>query len=586
MRLTRVAAAATSLLLLGSVTSIGSAGAASTGVGTSKTSTTVLNVALGDAGSILNVKVLTDEAQSTIDSAANATPLAFSKLTAASVSSSKVSALNLGVPAPPLEARQPGGSADVNSAAIDLADPAGLLGAGVAVPVALPTALSGTVSLAHLTASAAADSAKSSLANSLTNLGVAGGLLTASGVSETSASNAAAAAAETTREAKIDAVTVLDLGSLLEGLGIQLTDLTVSQVDALLAATQTAVSGLAANTTLADTLDAVQTEVNALAAQVAANTGSLLDAAGVQGIVDGLGLDGVIDTTAVNDVAGVTTTVADQYNALIDTLRAGLADLLANALTALDATPLLKLDGVDIGVTTKAADTVANSLANVTAKVGGVNVGGIALPGLDLLQAAGALNSAVSTINSKISGALDSVQATVGANVISLKDLVTVTALKPTTSVTTANGYNVASAGVTALSAKITPPAQLADLVAAISGQDAAGTSIGKTITAATTAGGLAGSLPAMSGAMLDLQSVLGAANTALAQGATVDAVQVLGTSQYKAAVAPGTTTGSLPRTGGDAARLAALGFLLVALGLGFGRWFELPVPAVIRRRR
>jgi hypothetical protein len=589
MRFTRVAAAATSLLMLGAVTSIGAAGAAPTGVGTSKVSTTVLNVALGDAGSVLDVKVLDDTAQSTIDSATNSVPLADSKLAAASITSSKVSALNLGVPAPPIEAKQPGGTADVSSAAIDLANPVGLLGTNVPVPAGLSQVVSGTVGLAHLTASAAATSAKSTMANSLANLGVAGNLLSASGVSETSAGNATSSEADSTREAKIDAVTVLDLSSLLQGLGIPITDLTVGQVDALLAATQTAVTGLAANTTLQDTLNSVQTEVNTLAADISNLSSTLFTAAGIQDIVNNLGLSDVISSTTVTSLAGITTTVADQYNAVISALRAGMATLLANALSALDAAPLLKLNGVDISVATKAADTAANSLATVTATIGGVSVGSVSLPGLNLLQAAAAINSAVATINSTIGGALDTVQTTVGAQVVSLKDLVSVAVLQPTTSVTSSNGYIVANAGITALTAKLTPPAQLADLVNAITAQGTAGTGIGQVLSNTVANGGLGAPPVTVDTSIVDLQTTLAAANAVLAQGAEVDAVQVLGNSQFKVVAAP-TTTGSggptLAATGANSARLAALGLLLIALGLGLARWLDMPVPAFVRRRR
>src|SRR5687767_1265496 len=82
MRFVRVAAAATSLLVIGAASSLGSAGAATTGVGTSTVSTSILHASLGDAGSLLDVRLLGDEAQSTLDSKTAAAPTAFSKLTA------------------------------------------------------------------------------------------------------------------------------------------------------------------------------------------------------------------------------------------------------------------------------------------------------------------------------------------------------------------------------------------------------------------------------------------------------------------------------------------------------------------------
>jgi hypothetical protein len=88
MRFVRVAAAATSLLVIGAATSLGSAGAAANGVGTSTVSTSVLHVALGTSGSLLDVRLLGDDAQSTRDAKTAAAPTAFSKLTALHAGSS------------------------------------------------------------------------------------------------------------------------------------------------------------------------------------------------------------------------------------------------------------------------------------------------------------------------------------------------------------------------------------------------------------------------------------------------------------------------------------------------------------------
>ncbi|HEV7887886.1 MAG TPA: LPXTG cell wall anchor domain-containing protein, partial [Acidimicrobiales bacterium] len=61
--------------------------------------------------------------------------------------------------------------------------------------------------------------------------------------------------------------------------------------------------------------------------------------------------------------------------------------------------------------------------------------------------------------------------------------------------------------------------------------------------------------------------------------GATVNAVEVLGSSEFKPSTSGTGTGGTLPKTGDDALRLGALGILLVALGLGLGVWFKMPLP-------
>lgn len=571
MRLTRVAAAATSLLLLGASTTIGSAGAASTGVGTSNTSTTVLDAALGNAGSLLDVQLLTDSAQSSIDSKTGAVPVAYSKLTAAQLSSQSVSAL--GFTTPGLEARQPGGAADVNNAAIDLSAPA-----GVALPAGFPTVLSGTIDPAHLTATVS-DGVKSSLTEALSKLSVAGGLLSANAVNNTSGTDSGTSAASSTRSATIDAVTVLDLGALLNGLGIPLPDLTIAQADGLISTLKTTVTGLDPAMTLQQTFDAVQSQITTLEAAITSATDLINGDA--TSIIDTTGLGGIIDTSTITTINGITTGVVDQTQAVIDALQAGLADLLGNALTALDAAPLLKLNGVDISVATKAADTVANSAATVTAKIGSISVGSVTIPGVDLLATADQINGTITTVTNTISGALNSVGVPVGSTLETLTGIVKIgKLLDPTHSVTSANGYTVANAGLTALSVTVTPPVDLSAIVSGVLAQVSGGTAISSLIT---TAGG---TVPTLDTAMTTFNGLLGTGVTALGAGATVKAVQVLGNSEFKVVAAPTSTGGTLPLTGSNALRLAALGVLLVALGLGLGRWLDMPMPAFLKVRR
>ncbi|HEV7886317.1 MAG TPA: hypothetical protein VGO92_02085, partial [Acidimicrobiales bacterium] len=220
MRLTRVAAAATSLLLLGASSTVGFASAATTGLGTSKASTTVLDVALGNSGSLLHVRVLGDDSRSTTDKKTAAAPEAFSKLTAASATSAvmnnPVTSKPLDLTIDALESRQPGGQAEINQSTVDLAAP------GLGVPVGVGNIISGKLNLAKLTSAVDTNGARASLTESLTGLGVAGGLLNANAVSSTSGADSATTSATGTRSAKVDAITVLDLGAILDGLDITL----------------------------------------------------------------------------------------------------------------------------------------------------------------------------------------------------------------------------------------------------------------------------------------------------------------------------------------------------------------------------
>src|SRR5439155_4294479 len=95
MRRTRmIAAAATLTALLGAVVGAGSAGAASpTGVGTSKATDTILNVALGNAGSLLNLRVLGDDGSASIDPTVAKPSAAATSLTALTAKSTSLPAI-------------------------------------------------------------------------------------------------------------------------------------------------------------------------------------------------------------------------------------------------------------------------------------------------------------------------------------------------------------------------------------------------------------------------------------------------------------------------------------------------------------
>src|SRR5205085_1840080 len=106
MRLARVAAAATAISLVGAATLVSPAHAATPGVGTSAESSSLLNIALGTNGSLLNLKVLADDARSTIDPTV-AVPEAFSRLNALSLTSSVLPAPLNNISLPVVESKSP-----------------------------------------------------------------------------------------------------------------------------------------------------------------------------------------------------------------------------------------------------------------------------------------------------------------------------------------------------------------------------------------------------------------------------------------------------------------------------------------------
>lgn len=575
MRFVKVAAAATSLLVLGAATSIGSAGAAATGVGTAKASTTVVGVSLGTDGSLLDVRLIGDDAQSTIDANTAAAPEAYSKLTALRAKSTIVNDPTTSAPLDltlsALESRQPGGQAEVTQSSIDLANP------GVPVLSGLGDIVSGNLNLAKLTSFAEGTTAKSSITGSLTNAKLAGALLDAQAVGNTLGSESTSTQSTSTRAVEVDAITVLDVGALLSGLGIALSDLTPDELSALLEGLGISLPNVDPTATLSDVIDQVQEQLVALDALIDGSTGIVDGAAG--DIIADLGLDGVIPSTDIDAIDDAGDPIA-QANALVDALQAALVDLLNTALSALDAAPLLKLDGVNVSVATKAADTVENSSATRTGEIGAITVGNLSLPAIDLLDTAETINGVLEGVDIAIADVLD-VIGVEGVDV-SLSELVNVKVLQASEpTVEKVGDYVRASAGITGLTATITPPADLAELVEAIKEQtETAGTS------AAALIDGYEGELAALSDAMDEFEAVLGGAVTALGGGATIKVAEVMGFSEFRAATAPGTSDDPpLAATGSSTWRLTAVGFLLLALGLGLGRWFEMPTPAWVRRR-
>jgi hypothetical protein len=242
----------------------------------------------------------------------------------------------------------------------------------------------------------------------------------------------------------------------------------------------------------------------------------------------------------------------------------------------LNGTSLLKLDGATVGVTTKAADTLENSAADVTASLGGIEVGGIKLfNGLDLGAALTEINSTVNTINTKLHDVLGTISP-------DLANIVSVSVLDQTKNVFAEGGYNRARAGITALTAsvdlnKLTAP--LANILSAVNPA---------TGTIAAQLQNLNGTVPALDPAMTTLNTTLNAPAGALALAGRADVViaQVLSASDYAPTVVAAAQTptpaptGTLPRTGAEGGLFAGAAAILAILGLALRRWIRRTTPA------
>ena len=567
MRLFRsLSIAVAGVTTVASVAAMAPAGAAEPGLGTAATTTKLVSAAVGANGSLLNLVLGSDEARSTIDSAV-ASPSAFSRLSVADISSGVVSALNVKVPATPLEAKAPEGPTSVTAPASNL------------LPAEIPSVLgSGTVDVPSLTASLDGGFAKSALSGGVSGVNLVGGLIGIDKVATNLTSAASPDSADANRAAVVQNITVLDLDALLSGLGISLPDLSVAQLTGLVD-TLGATAGLDLNGSA--TVGAAAASLQAAISDLNAELGSLTGATTpVTSVVDSTTstLLGTVGITSPLNTGGTVATTVGAVQDVITQLQGVLDDLLAGSINNLLSTPLLQLEGVEVGVVASALDTVEASKAAVTAKIGAVKVGALSLPGVDLLSSVSAVTDVVNQAQAK----LDSVLGVLGLN-----GLVKVSLLDKVESVTASGGYVRSRAGVTAATATITPPAALADLLNTVgaAADSVAVDTVGEVIES------VGGTVPQLSTAMSTLTSTLSLGGTlsALSQGATVRVAEVLSASDFRRpGVTPGApvtpTTPELPRTGGPA-QLALLGGMAAVLALGLRRFLHQPAVRVVRTK-
>ncbi len=535
----RIVSAAAALALLAAGTGLAPANAQQSGVGTSLAGTTVLSIDLG-GGSLLSLDVLADEGRSTIDSAV-ADPSAYSRLQLLALNSEVAPAINvLDDNIPVLESSSPGGEPVVESAALDLSvPPASVAGAG--------SVASGSITPAKLTSSLADGTATSALLAEIADLNVAGGLAVVDAVGSNLSTSASPTASDATRSAAIGAVTVLDLGAVLQGLGIDLASLPIDTVLALVDELGLPVSvsdTLPEGSTLADYVNGLRNTIDLINEET-----------DLTQTVDGLltEINGLLDPTGI-EAPSAGETLEDT----LDEMETLLVDVVEEIALVLDSAPLLALDGVEVGVKTSAAGTLDATTATVTGAIGGVRVGAIAFDGVDLLGATQAVTDLVTSLEAQLSSVLGLVDP-------GLANLVDVSLLEQETSVTASDGYNRARAGITGVSATITPPANLAEIVA--------------TLTSTTEPLSSVIDTTPLSAAMNELETTLNLGVAALSQPSTVRAVEVLSASDFRAV-----TTGApapvdeLPRTGGTSLPLILGAAVLATSALVIRRWLRSPV--------
>ena len=580
------------------------------GTGMSGGAASLLTLALGDGALHLRL-VGEDSATSNVTGTVNAVE----RVTPLHVASTLLPVLN-GVTQPTVESSSTSGEHATATPGVDLAT----LLAGAPVP----GLLTGVIDPVAMRSVVDATGATSTAAGAVRNVSVLGGLLRLGTATADLGSSALRTDAGAARGLTADRIEVLDLTALLDALGISLADLPLDAAVSLLGglglpipgdvtpeALLATIDGLLTQTapvraqvaTLQDQIDVLQSQLAPLTMQLSALTtqvGQLTSLAGscspLDPILVALGLscgqvagalaaaqgqlttvDAAIDALQVQ-IAGVLAQV-DALLATIQSLLDQLLGLIDGVLDGLADAPLLAVEDLVVGLTALADDTLASSSATAVGSVGTVEIGGLSLGGLD----ATATLAQVTGLADQITGTLGDILSLVDP---SLANLVDIDLLEQATSLTEEGGVTKAIAGITALSATITPPD-----VCALLGR------LGLEETVGSVLGSLGESLPALPGPVgtvlgdlgstvrcaaptaatgFTASSLVDGVASALTQPLTVEALSLSGAGSFTVPAAPGApgtpdAPGQLPNTGGDA-QLAVVAIGLGALGLAARR--------------
>jgi LPXTG-motif cell wall-anchored protein len=575
----------------------GGASAAVSGRGTASSSITLLSV---DLGNVQHLKVLTDQAQGTLDAArlGLSGPQAFASLSAVDATG----LLNLALPNPAFKATAPGTSnvpAQLNSLAVNFPGDALNL-AGTSVPLGAGLLASGTINPIKIEAHSSDSAVDSIVGTTVPNLSVLQGLLGIKDVNVAGVKTNASASASVgdTGIIGIGSVDVLTLQGLLGGLGVNsLADLPLGTLTSLL--DQLGLKAVTGDLGLGDLTGAgvldMLTGSNGLLTKLT-GLGSVADCAGlistVTGITTGLpvlggllsngGLLGQLISGLNLPVGGLTELLtacnvgnfATTLASVTDALEGVSGGLLDDLLGTLSGAPLVQLQGVSLSAFAKAADTLANSSATTSANFGKLLVGGKDLGVLDV-------NAAVDKINALKGDALGVLNTV--TNTLGLGNLIDIGLLERTSSVKAEGNYNVATSGLDLLRVSINPPANLTGIVSGLS----AGGPLSGVLS------GLNLPLPAVAGLPLGTDVLANAfgLTSLLTQPTTIKVGSINAAADYTTAVAGENLTqtpadgtlggGTLPRTGGtNGAWFAALAAISLAGAFGITRTLrKSPVP-------
>lgn len=578
----RIGLVGLTVLALTGVTA-GGANAATSGRGTAAAGITLLNVQLGD---LQNLKVLTDEGQSTLDAArlGIAGPRAYGQLTAVDASG----LLPLKLPNPSFRAEAPGSSNAILDPMPVSFPPSSVSLAGVTtgVPLGAGLLVDGTIDPVKIEAFNDAAGARSLVGTEIPSLGLLQNLISVKNVKVAGVSSEATTTSSKgdSGQLQIDEVNVLDLDGLLGGLGLSLNDLNLSTltslVDGLNLPVSTGTLGLGDLTgadllaTVTDVNGAWQTVKSTLDTVNATASCGALDAVGVEGLLapvtDVLGGDlsdlGIpLDLSILGGGCTVLSDVKDPLVASLTSTLDGLVDTidgLTDSLTGvLEGAPLLQVSGIKLSALAQSAETLAGSSASTSAEFGTIKVGGKEIAPLNLNSTVAQITDLENTLVSTLSG----VTGILGPQFANLIDI---GVMERSASTKTEGAYNVADAAIKALRVTITPPVDLPGALAAVTNLPLGGvlTTVGQVLPAET---GLASGVLAQAMGLTSL----------LTQPTTIVLGQIGAQSDFTTA-APGVGTpggpvsppvsGQLPRTGSNnGAWMAAMA--AIALGGAFG---------------
>lgn len=515
-----------------------------TGVGTGSVSSTLLGVDIGD---LLNLDLVDDLGLSTIDPV-NGVPLSNGVFNPLELTSSVLGPLSLGS-----IATSTTGGEDSES----VSDP---LPGNIPLPV-VSGLLEGTLSSV-----VDGDGARSNLLAGIGDLSLVGGLL-GLGANDDAVSfttSAAPATASGVRALDIPSLDLLNLGSLLAGLGLPLENLPLlggaGGVLGLLEPLGVTVPGEDGDMDGDEVTSVVTGLLGLLDGTVPTVTGPVCDTldpvlAPVGGLLGGV-LPGVADC---DDIPVDGLPVAGD---LLASVQGVLDSLLGDVLGTLDVTSLLSVTDMQAGMVAKATDSVDTSEADVVASIGALSVGDNAVPllsNLDLTQGVDVLSG----VSGTVTGALDGVLGVVG-----LDGLLGVDVMEITEVVAPDGSYTTALSSLNMLGVNIAPLMGILQ-----TGGPAEG-------SAADLVPGLLGSTGE---GMLSLEGILGGVTSILTEGVGIN----VGTMQSEGFFTPvaalpatpvdppadvTTPDGKLPRTGADTVLPAALAALLAGAALAVRR--------------